>query len=156
MGQIELSPDFEITPEALVAELVEGITKTNQTFFAVENTVIAEIIDGIITGKDIDGGLFPMLSDYTIAKKGHADPLIDKGLFIDDRTYEKTTAQDGETHIFVKPVSMNDMPRDQVAIHLQNEGTSEGKFFDFFGISDEAEEILMDLYGDAIDDAFGD
>lgn len=120
---------------------------------------VQAIVDGILSGEDVDGGAFPALSPYTIARKGHDQPLVDTGLLSDPDTYD--AGDDG--HIYIKPVTStrvrsslfsrtassggSDTPRDQVAAALEDEN------FLFFGISKKAEDMIMDILDGIVDDA---
>jgi len=145
-------PDFKA-----FARMME---KKREDFYAAAMlAVVRDIIQGIETGMDVTGSFFPMLEPETIARKGHARPLIDKGLLRDEFTYQmknKWRTDSGE--VTIKPltragktkagIKIRDIPRDEVGTYLQIDGIdskSGKKFFRFFGISVDASKVILAL-----------
>lgn len=118
--------------------------------------VVTDIIEGIKQNKQVSGeGPFPALEKSTIKRKGHAQPLIHKGLLTQDYTYQKLMqSRLNRGVISIKDRSKGgDTPRDKVGVYLQIEGirSKRGKkFFRFFGVSKDAEAKMGLLYDELV------
>lgn len=128
--------------------------------------VVADIVGGIKAQVDITGNSFPTLEPETIARKGHAAALIDKGLLSDEWTYKMVNQWRKDTgEITIKPLSKTiktksgsrrDTPRNEVAGHLQIDGidTKSGKkYFRFFGVSVKASDEINELIGKIVQES---
>jgi hypothetical protein len=126
--------------------------------------IVRDIVEGIKAGKDATGAGFPSLEPETITKKGHSQPLIDKGLLSDEFTYQrlnKWRVNSGE--VTIKPRTRSrpsdrggkesDAPRDEVGRHLQIDGVDSKrgkKYFRFFGITDDSSKTIMALIDEIV------
>lgn len=115
------------------------------------NTIVSEkdldVIAGIIRkdiinerisgGRDIFGNAYHPLAPSTIKAKGHARPLVDKGLL---RESIKTESGKDFRKIYIGGA------RSEIAEYLQY-GTKKMDPFPFFGISDEALKEIDNYLG---------
>lgn len=144
-------PDFGNFTKRLAA-------KRKGFYAAAMRAVVRDIVKGIKAQTDITGGRFPALEPETIARKGHAAALIDKGPLSTEYTYQQLNQwRKDRAEITIKPItrvvktkngSRRDTPRDEVGRYLQIDGidTKSGhKKFLFFGISRDAEDTILDL-----------
>ncbi len=131
--------------------------------------VVLDITDGIDSGTDATGRSFPALEPETIARKGRADPLINRGLLHNPNTYRRVIDVNRDrAEISIKPLKMGlrnmttgevvqeDKARDKVAVELQIDGIDSKrgrKFFRFFGISKDAVEGVMGLLDEIVTEA---
>lgn len=144
-------PDFSKFGKAVAA-------KRKDFYAAAMLAVVRDIVKGIKAQMDITGGRLPALEPETIARKGHAAALIDKGLLSDEYTYLRRNKWQKDTgEITIKPLtrvvktkngSRRDTPRNHVGRVLQIDGidTKSGhKKFVFFGIYQDASKTIMEL-----------
>ena len=135
------------------------IERNKKKFFqAATELIIADIIRGINSGVDATGSLFPALEPETVKRKGHSKPLIDKGLFRDNWTYQQVhKSRLNTSEITIKARNKGgDATRDRVGGWLQIDGlsTKRGrKRFYFFGITRDAETDVLELYSKFIQEA---
>ena len=131
--------------------------------------VVQDIVDGIERGIDATGHSFPALEPETIARKGHDRPLINRGLLSSEGTYRRKNlySQDrGEVSIKsvyaalvssqTGAVASSDMPRNKVGVELQIDGIdskSGTKYFRFFGISRDAQDQILQLVSDIVQES---
>jgi len=147
---------MEVTKNLDVNSFRAFMSMESKNFYAAAmELVVGDIVRGIESGQQIQGGSLPSLEPETIAKKGHSQPLIDKGLLRDPFTYQKNNQWRINTGtITIKGRSIGgDMPRDKVGAKLQLQGVSSRrgrKFFSFFGISRDAEADVLTLLDEMI------
>lgn len=131
--------------------------------------VVMDIVDGIDSGMDATGHAFPSLEPETVAAKGHSRPLINRGLLHSEGTYRRENLYHrdrGEVSIksvYAAAVStttgqeaISDTPRNIVGRELQIEGVDSKlgkKFFRFFGISKDAQDAIMGLVGEIVQES---
>jgi len=165
---------FDITQKPDFAAFERVLKAQRKPFYqAAMGIVVRDIVEGIASSRAIDGGAFPALERSTVMRKLHSKPLVDKGLLSDEFTYQQLNqaANDSAT-ITIKPLTApvraarktkkgrwttraakgatRDTPRDIVGFVLQVEGLKNGKHFNFFGISKDAEGEILDLMQDVI------
>lgn len=100
-----------------------------------ERIIIPDIQQGIDAGMAIEGGALPANKAATIKRKGHNRQLIDTGTLRSSPVAKKT----GQNKVHI---TLNDARQD-IGGFLQIEGirTRHGlKFYNFFGISRDAED----------------
>jgi hypothetical protein len=163
---VTAAPKFDGFAEILTNRSKEFYDKAMQW-------VVEDIVRGIIARKGVDGARFPDLEESTIVIKGHDKPLIDRGLLSDVFTYAQVNEHKrGFGQITIRPLTAakkprgstkrakagtaRDKPRDEVGYALQVEGLKNGKHFNFFGISLDAEEKIMALIEIMVEDALKD
>lgn len=144
-----------LRPESFKAALDAG---RKDFYAAAMKLIVDDITRGIQNGIDATGSSFPELEPETIRRKGHSQQLIDKGLLRDPWTYQQLNAWRNNTGtISIKSRSKGgDMPRDKVGSKLQLEGVNSKrgkKFFYFFGISKDAEDLVVILFDKVVQEA---
>lgn len=131
--------------------------------------VVQDITDGISAGVDATGSGFPSLEPETVQRKGHGRPLIDKGLLSAMDTYRRENAyKEDRGYVSIRAayraekstktgkIGQRDAPRNEVGYKLQIEGVDSKrgrKYFRFFGITKEAQETILQLVDEIIQNA---
>lgn len=110
--------------------------------FIAQQIIIPDISGRIGSGIDINGLPYPALAESTKKAKGGDDrPLIGKERLLFSSPYTVTLKGKNAVKITVKEV------RREVADILQNQGVRSKKyglrFFNFFGISEEASDLAV-------------
>lgn len=117
------------------------------------NIVVDDIILGIKNRRAITGGDLPQLEKETIELKGHDAPLINKGLFTSNYTYQRNNMWQMNTgKITIRHINKGgDTYRDESGAILQLEGVGKKqKKFYFFGVSKDSEQKIMSLADELI------
>jgi len=103
-----------------------------------ERIVIPDIQKGIHSGIAIDEGSLPMNDPKTIKRKGDNRPLIDTGTLLG--AFIARNKGKGSVMVTIGPERLD------IAGYLQIDGikTNQGlKFYKFFGISKDAENLMI-------------
>jgi hypothetical protein len=113
-----------------------------------ERIIITDIQKGIHSGMAIDGGSLPMNDPKTIKRKGDNRPLIDTGTLLGE--FIARNKGKGSVMVTIGPERLD------IAGYLQIDGikTNQGlKFYKFFGISKDAEDLSIEYMQDKIQKA---
>ena len=109
-----------------------------QLLLVAQRIVIPMLAHNIDSNRDMEGKKFPPLEPYTIMKKGHSRPLIDKGKLRSSFQYKRR----GNASVMIY---IND-ERNEIAKKLQIKGVDSKrgrKFFNFFGITEGMHADIM-------------